>query len=326
MDLSLQHKLSYQHLPTALYSTPEVWEKVLPQLSYKELLYCFGILEDLNLLDVKNPLAKKVGFALGNPKTLKEAKLHPFDIYNLLKLYENNERYNDSAKESFRKAKIAKLKISPNKEILKRLKTAFDQSFDYYPSVGQRIIITIDNRHGMYTKKILSKHTNKHVSCIEASIIIALTYLKREKDVKVLSFSDENDGIELLPIQPSMNFDEALKFCETRKKSKTIHTLDLPFNYAKANRLKADVFLTISDSVIRCAPGTTLKPSTPPTQAISVYQNALKISNVRYIVLGMAKPKRCFEVLGPEEGRILEAAGFTSDTAKVIDEFMKRTY
>uniref|UniRef100_A0A336M9Z0 CSON013130 protein n=1 Tax=Culicoides sonorensis TaxID=179676 RepID=A0A336M9Z0_CULSO len=322
-EIVSQHKLRFDHLPSALYKSPEVWEKCLPHLRYSELLNCVHILQDLNLLTSQSPLTKKVGFALGNTKTLKEAKLHPIQLYTELQLYEHNERYTENVHETHRAKKVAKLKLIPSKEIVKKLRTAFEQSFDCYPATGARLIITIDNRHGMYNKKILSKHLSKHITCIEASVIIALTYLKRERDVKILTFTDEETdpgGIEVLALQKSMSFEDAIKFCETRKRKVTLHSLELPWNFAKTKGFKADVFLTITDSVVRCAPLGKL-----PTQEINAYKKAVNMSNVRHIVLGLSNPKRAFESLGPEEGRILEIAGFTSNTAKVMDEYLKRT-
>lgn len=323
-ELVSKHKFRFEHLPSALYKTPEIWEKCLPVLSYSALLNCMHILQDLNLLAPQQGLAKKVGFAIGNPKTLKEAKLHPFKLYSELQLYENNERYTENVHEKHRAKKVAKLKLTPNKEIVKKLRTAFEQSFDHYPLTGARLVITLDNRHGMYTKKVLSKHLSKHISCFEASLIIALTYLKRERDVKILTYTDDGEidgGIETLPLQRSMSFEDALQFCKTRQRKKTLNSLDLPWNFAQAKGFKADVFITITDSVIRNAP-----LGKPPTQAINAYKKALNISNVRHVVLGLANPKRALETLGPEEKRVLEVAGFTSNTAKVINEFIKGTF
>ncbi|XP_063701689.1 RNA-binding protein RO60-like [Culicoides brevitarsis] len=322
-ELVSKHKLRFEHLPSALYKTPEIWEKCLPVLSYSALLNCLHILQDLNLLTPQQGLAKKVGFAIGNPKTLKEAKLHPFKLYTELQLYENNERYTENVHEQHRAKKVAKLKITPNKEIVKKLRTAFEQSFDHYPATGARLIITLDNRHAMYTKKVLSKNVSKHISCFEASLIIALTYLKRERDVKILTYTDDegtDGGIEVLPLQKSMSFEDALQFCKTRQRDKTLSSLELPWNFAKTKGMKADVFMTITDSIIRNAP-----LAKPPTQAISAYKKAVNMSNVRHVLIGLANPKRTFETLGPEEGRILEVAGFTSNTAKVVDEFIKGT-
>lgn len=323
-ELVSKHKLRFEHLPSALYKTPEIWEKCLPVLSYSALLHCLHILQDLNLLAPQQGLAKKVGFAIGNPKTLKEAKLHPFQLYTELQLYENNERYTENVHEKHRGKKVAKLKLTPNKDIVKKLRTAFVQSFDHYPSTGCRLIITLDNRHGMYTKKVLSKHVSKHISCFETSLIIALTYLKRERDVRILTFTEDPEtdgGIEVLPLQRSMSFEDALQFCKTRQRTKTLNSLELPWNFARLQGFKADVFITITDSVIRNAP-----LGKPPTLAINAYKKAMCVSNVRHVVLGLANSKRAFETLGPEEGRILEVAGFTSNTAKVIDEFIKGTF
>lgn len=323
-EIVSKHKLRFEHLPSALYKTPEIWEKCLPVLSYSALLNCLHILQDLNLLAPQQGLAKKVGFAIGNPKTLKEAELHPFKLFSELQLYENNERYTENVRETHRGRKVAKLKLTPNKEIIKKLRTAFEQSFEYYPPTGARLIITLDNRHGMYTKKVLSKNMSKHISCMQASLIIALTYLKRERDVKILTYTDDAEkdgGIEPVTLQRSMTFEDAYKFCETRKRKKSLNSLELPWNYARAKGLKADVFITITDSIIRNAP-----LGKPPIQAINAYKKAVNLSNVRHIVLGLANPKRAFESLGPEEGRILEVAGFTPNTAKVMDEFIKGTF
>lgn len=316
VEMINQHKLPVEMLPSHLQKSIEVLEALVPAMDYRTLLKQLWIMYDLNLLDSKNTLSKKVAFALSNNKSLGAAKLHPFEILSTWRLYEKNQRYLDSVKEEYRVKKLPK--IVPNPGICKKLKAAFEQSFEFAPVLGQRIIVTIDNRHGLYQKNIISRHKHPHISVLEASLVIALTLLKREKDVRVLTFTET--GIEPLAIQKSMSFEEAYKFCQERKQTKTKHTLDLPVTYAKDNDFKADVFITIGDSVINMAPQGKI-----PTMAIVNYRKAVKLNNARYIAVGLSRIKQDLKFTS-EDVKILEIGGFTTDTAKVIEQFCKDAF
>lgn len=318
VEMINQHKLTVDMLPSHLQKSPEVLEALVPAMEYRTLLKQLWIMYDLNLLDSKNTLSKKVAFALANNKSLGAVKLHPFEIFSTWRLYEKNQRYLDSVKEEHRVKRVAKTKVVPNPGICKKLKAAFEQSFDFAPVLGQRVIVTIDNRHGLYQKTIISRHKHPHISVIEASLIIALTLLKREKDVKVLTFTET--GVEPLPIQKSMTFEEAYKFCVEKKQKKTKHSLELPVAYAKDNELKADVFITIGDSVINMAPQGKI-----PTLAIVNYRKAAKLNNARYVAVGLSRAKQDLKFT-PDDVKILEVGGFSADSAKVIEQFCKDAF
>lgn len=318
IEMINQHKLSVEMLPSHLQKSAEVLEALVPTMDYRTLLRQLWIMCDLNLLDSKHTLSKKVAFALANNKSLAAARLHPFEIFSTLKLYEKNQRYLDSVKEEHRAKKVAKAKVTPNAGICKKLKSAFEQSFDYAPALGHRVIVTIDNRHGLYQKNIISRHKHPFISVFEASLLIALTLLKREKDAKVLTFTET--GVEPLPIQKTMTFDEALKFCADKKQTKTRHNLDLPVTYAKEQDLKADVFITIGDAVINMAPQGKI-----PTAAITNYRKAAKLNNTRYIAVGLSRAKQDLKFTA-DDAKILEIGGFSADTAKVIEQFCKDSF
>lgn len=318
IEMINQHKLPVDLLPSHLQKSPEVLEALVPAMHYRTLLKQLWIIYDLNLLDSKNTLSKKVAFALANNKSLSAAKLHPFEIFSTWRLYEKNQRYLDSVKEEHRVKRLAKTKIVPNPGICKKLKAAFEQSFEFAPSLGQRVIVTIDNRHGLYQKSIISRHKHPHISVFEASLIIALTLLKREKDVKVLTFTET--GVEPLAIQKSMTFEDAFKFCMEKKQSKTKHTLEAPVTYAKENDLKIDVFITIGDSVINMA-----GQGKVPTATIVNYRKAVKLNNARYVAIGLSRAKQDLKFT-VDDVKILELGGFSPDTAKIIEHFCKDAF
>ncbi len=92
------HEFDIGHLPAHLIGQPQVWDILIPKMNYRELLKVFPTLHMLNMLKATDPLLKKVSVALGNNNLIRASEVHPLEIYAVLKLYEKNERYNESVK------------------------------------------------------------------------------------------------------------------------------------------------------------------------------------------------------------------------------------
>lgn len=311
------NKFGVSVVPTHLQKNIKVWEEgLLANTDYATFLQKFPMLHSAGYFNPEKPFAKKVETYLVNKKALKAAGLHPFAIYHVLKMYEKNRRHLEHNKDRFHKAKMEKAKITPNPQIVAKLTQAFEKSFTFYPPTGLKLLITLDNRHSLYTKGIFSKH--KHfVSVFETALMIALTYLKRENNVTVLTFTNSKE-LEPLGIDKTMSYEAALKHCTDNKKKKTKHSLDTPIAYAEKNKLPIDVFITITDGICNVSP-----KGTTPTRALAAYQKALNIREPKYVVMGLARP---INDMKEENPQVLAIAGFTSATVKVMEAFMKGAF
>lgn len=302
-------------LPTHLVKNVDVWEKAIIQnINFRSLLYYLPTLHDFKFLDTDKPLALKVAEVLDGKNKIKAAALHPFYIYSYYRLFCEKRRFLDHTKEEFHNKKIKRILIDLHKPILEKLYSAFEKSFDFYPRTNLRYVITLDNRSCLRTKKIFSRH-NHIISVFDASLIIALTLLKREPNCTVLTFGETE--LKPLKLQRDMSFEVAKKHCEDVMNKKSIRSLGMPVTYATENKIQADVFLTISDAVVNCS---NLRKT--PTQALNVYEEVMKLQP-RYVTLGLCRHQRD---LGEEDPRVFEAAGFTVETLKIIEMFASRRF
>lgn len=95
------HNFDLQQLPVHLVTQHEVWDVLIPKMKYGDLLKVFQMLHAMNMLKANDPLAKKMSLSLGNNNLIKSSKTHPWEIFAVLKLYEKNQRYNESINVSF---------------------------------------------------------------------------------------------------------------------------------------------------------------------------------------------------------------------------------
>lgn len=93
-----QHSFSVAYLPSHLYENAEVWEMIVPKMSYTELLKILPTLYSLNLLKEDTTLSKKICTAIGNQNIIAASKTHPIELLVLKKNYEKNIRYSEPVK------------------------------------------------------------------------------------------------------------------------------------------------------------------------------------------------------------------------------------
>lgn len=79
-----------------------------------------------------------------------------------------------------------------NNAVVNALGKLLHASFRNVPATGRRIMISIDLLQPQMSKPTFGTKT---VNCLEAAAIIALTFVKAEKDVTVANFNGENINI-----------------------------------------------------------------------------------------------------------------------------------
>lgn len=94
-DLLKKHKFSWNFLPSHLIYNAVVWDGILSNISYRDLVYFVLKLADTNLLNSNEEISKKICHILGNLTLVENSKLYPVEIYMVLKLYQKGVRYND---------------------------------------------------------------------------------------------------------------------------------------------------------------------------------------------------------------------------------------
>lgn len=92
------YNFDIEQLPSHLISQSEVWDILIPKMSYREVLKVFQTLHTLKMLKPDDALLKKMCTSLGNSTLIQASNMHPLEIYAICKSYEKNERYNETVK------------------------------------------------------------------------------------------------------------------------------------------------------------------------------------------------------------------------------------
>lgn len=198
------------HLPTCVLKSPEVIELILPNLSLAEVVAELPNFCDRKLL--KDTTSKKVINALqGSAKAVNEAKLNPVRVLEIIKKLSGPEiivkKEEGAAVESDKKEKKV---MHP--QIVQKLRVIFNQSLGEQQKSGCRFFVTVDLRK--FSKRQSTVTGMKNTSCAEVQAILALMLLKNEKDVTIMSFSDDKNKLKSVPWTRDTSFEKAMEIYE----------------------------------------------------------------------------------------------------------------
>lgn len=195
-----------QHLPTFATKSPEVIELILPNLTLAELVENLPTFADKKLL--KDTLSKKICNALqGSAKTINEAKFNPVLVFEVIKKLSGYEAPMIK-KEEFSGEKEKKVSNLP---IVQKLRNIFNQSLNEQTNIktGCRFFVTVNFRQ--FSKRQRDVKGMKQVSCQEAQAIMALTLLKNEKEVTIVTFSNDKNKLKPVSWTRETSFEKALE-------------------------------------------------------------------------------------------------------------------
>lgn len=206
-----------QHLPTNALKSVEVIDLILPNISLLEILDNLGNLANRKLLRVQEPVAKKICASLQcSNKVIHEAKLNPIYVLEVMKTLEKKLMVHDGAKDesdataSDTKSKDKEKKFS-NPFVIKKLLQLFNQSLSDRPKTGCRFYITVDFRKFSKRQATVSGQKNSDMLCSEAQAALALCLLKNEKDVTVMSFTDDKNKLKPVAWTADMSYEKAME-------------------------------------------------------------------------------------------------------------------
>lgn len=158
-------------------------------------------------------------------------------------------------------------------------------------------------------------------TCMESSIMLALSLLKREKEVTIMSFSANEGKLKNVPINRDMNFEKALTVCSEVSADRTFQNLGLPFKSATEQKKKVDVFITLVDSVAR-----TCRAGKPPLDEFRQYKKSMNCKMAKYCVINLTRRAQDFKIPNPSTKGFLEISGFGIETPKIIEAFSKNYF
>ncbi|XP_037037205.1 60 kDa SS-A/Ro ribonucleoprotein [Bradysia coprophila] len=308
------YNFDIEQLPIHLISQIEIWDILIPTMSYRDVLKVLQTLHSLNMLKPDDALLKKMSGPLGNSNLIKASNMHPLEIYSICKSYEKNERYNETVKNKwYQKKKVKKLGLVTSPTITERLLVGVNHATNSSPQTGCDFCITLDLRESAKKRAVLRM---KQVTCLEAMVLFALTFQKRERNTSIFSFTPHEDVLMPIPFTTDMTFEQALTYCEKLVVKRTKPKLSLPMQYVD-KKFKNTIFITIVDSVARfCQSGEA------PIDQFRLYRKTHTHS--KFIVLNLQRSDGDLQ-FSYEKG-FLEICGLTPDTWKIINAFATNSF
>lgn len=143
-----QHGFSLEQTPPHLLHHAEVWEALLPSLSYRDLLSNLYTLKDMGFLSADHPFSRKIIGALANLDKCGKAvpAICPIYLFILKTFYKKNVRYLDSTKAEKYEKKMKKRKVEPNPLVTKQLNITFEHTLLTAKSSPANFMIVMDLR------------------------------------------------------------------------------------------------------------------------------------------------------------------------------------
>uniref|UniRef100_A0A182VQW1 TROVE domain-containing protein n=1 Tax=Anopheles minimus TaxID=112268 RepID=A0A182VQW1_9DIPT len=305
--------------PRHLRRFPKIWEALYPFLSYRELLQAALPMQDFRLLKEGEANTKLYVEMLTKRFDLLEAEhVHPFEIMPIAQLYKHSKRYTTRTKEAIHALYLTE-KCPPVQEVQNSLEAALEHSLNHHPKTGVRYYIALDLRCVFDRKKIFRTDV---ISCFQASVLLAFSIFKREKNVTVVAFTDEVETLVPVNFEPTMTLEQATKQCVGLLLPTTKVSLAAPIKQAEAQKVKVDVFITITDSLIRVNPN-----RRPPVAELQDYRRKMKLNLSRYIAISLSRHTPSLEFQSNMDvGGILEMVGCSAHSAKIIEAFAKNLF
>lgn len=149
--------LTIENVPSHLLKSTHIWDALLPKLTYQQLLKYTVFLNDNNMLGQTDNFAKKFCKSLGHTGSIVDSKVHPVEVFLVMRQHETNKRYMETKKENQRQKmlKSTSKKIAQNQFLIKKLQTAMGQSMSHFPKVGLKFYITIDLKRSLISSKLI---------------------------------------------------------------------------------------------------------------------------------------------------------------------------
>ncbi|CAG9808489.1 unnamed protein product [Chironomus riparius] len=324
------------HIPPLSLKNQEVVDLILPNMTLTEVIDNLITFCSYKMLKVHEPISRKICNALQvNNKTINEAKLHPIHIFAIMKELEKrltvhhhenphkNENGNTAAAASDDKSLDKKVS---NQYIIKKLFHIFNHTLNEQPKTGCRYFITVDFRH--FSKRQSKVFGMRNVLCSELQAIVALTLLKNEKEVTVMSFSETNNKLKPVEWNSETSFEKALELYEKeiKENAKTKEIITLPLKKAIEDKKKVDVFITFVSSLGRC-----MGKNGKPDQIFAELQNYRKVMNLKmtkYVIINMTRktPDMKYDEKNINNKGVLEIVGFSEKSAKVLEAYAKNCF
>lgn len=290
-------KIQREHLPTELLNTPQIWETLLSGMGMTALVRNLGKLSQVGVASSKSQDIIKM---LGDPKNVKESRIHPLQVLVGMKTYSQG------------KGDLGSMTWPVNSYITTALSTTFRQAFGNITPTGKRFMIGLDVSGSMSMCMCAGA---KNITPREGSVAMAMMTLHAEgaQNVHIYGFSHIFHNFNG-KIRPEMTIQDAIK------------ATDVPFGATDcalpmtealkmymSSGVGIDVFCIYTDNE-------TYAPNMHPQVALELYRQKTGI-DAKLIVVGMVANQ--LTIADPKDKNTLNLAGFDTSTPELISMFVR---
>lgn len=324
-----------QVVPAKLHNVQEIWPHLLRNMPYRDVVHVVLILQDYKLLEDKNSATYKAySNVLNLLDNVERSKISPIFVYQVMRLFEERQRYLSVVKEAIHATKVLPIEnsVPPNDPMLERFRVVLTHSLNSCKLPALKYMVTLDLRSQYFKKRIFG---NRLMSCMAAQALLTLPILKHERGTDVLKFTPDVNSLDTVYIPKDADFFDATdklrqslgkdSTADAKKDNKKISKkkstkvdINQPLKLAQTQNGNVDVFVTIVDSLIRVNP--TRKS---PEDTLEEYNKA-KNAKARYIIINLCRHKQDLSASTKcvSKNGVLEVAGCPEEIFKVISAFV----
>lgn len=291
-DLIAGHDLSWEMLPDAALTEPDVWaallDKGMPQTALMRQL------PRLTRLGLLAPMTERLGTVcaqLADPQRLRAARVHPVTVLVAARTYASGRSVRGTAT------------WEPVADVVDALDTAFYAAFGTLQPAGKRTLLALDVSGSM-----TQSASGLPISCREVSAALALVTAATEPACTIAGFTTE---LTRLPISPRQRLDDAIKAVSDLPFGGT--DCALPMQWALANNIEVDTFCVYTDNE-------TWAGAVHPHQALVEYRRRTGIP--ARLVVSALTPTR-FSIADPSDAGMLDVSGFDAAVPNLIAGFSR---
>jgi 60 kDa SS-A/Ro ribonucleoprotein len=286
----------WEFLPDAVLKHPEVWEALVPHLGLTALIRNLSRMTQNGALGPFKQSNGRVAARLTDQAALYRARIHPFDLLLALKVYESGRAQPNPN---------APLRTwTPVPEVVTALNAAYNLSFAVAENYHAKLVVAVDKSGSMGNQVVSGGSMLGSAYHVGSAVAQILMRTHGSAGVWPVEFDTE---VLASKLREDMSLSEVFNLPHTGGGT----DIGSPIAWALANRLHVDGFVLITDNVT-WAGG---HPS-------AVLRDYRRVVNPAARVVVAATTANGYQVVDPQDGGVLNIAGFDSHLATLIASFI----
>jgi 60 kDa SS-A/Ro ribonucleoprotein len=285
------HNLPREAVPTAFLREPAVWAALLPGMPLGALVRNLGNLSKHGVLATsRRTVVSRVCRRLVDRAALRDARVHPFALLAALLTYRNG----------FSTRGAGEWPVVPR--VVAALERAFGLAFESVEPTGRSFVVGVDVSGSMGWGEVCGV---PGLTPRLAAACLAMTLVRTEPDVRTMAFAHEFRPLDLGPKSSLAEIAEVMDVMDLGGTD-----CALPMLWALENRVRADVFVVLTDNE-------TWSGRVDPAEALRRYRAATGIP-AKLVVVAMTADE--FSIADPDDVGMIDVVGMDTHVPLLIAE------